>query len=76
MKSLISTKSLRKVKYSLPKNGMEEIASRLNISAATVSRVLNNKNKKSQREVLECALQIIEEEKQKINAMENLIESL
>lgn len=76
MKSQLSTKTLRKLKNSLPINGVEVIASRLNISSSTVSRVLNNKNLKSQSDVIDCALNIIKEEKMKVEALETQIESL
>lgn len=76
MKYQLSTKSLRKLKKSLPVNGIEIIANKLNISPSTVSRALNNKLLKSQSAVVVCALELIKEEKLKVEALENQIESL
>lgn len=76
MKSQLSTKSLKKLKNALPNNGIEEIACRLNISQATISRVFNNKNIKSQLEVVNCAIQLIEEAKKEVQELENKIQSL
>lgn len=76
MKSQLSTKSLKKLKNALPSNGMEIIASRLNISTSTISRVFNNKTLKSQPEVVNCAIQLIEEAKKEVQELENKIQSL
>lgn len=76
MKSQLSTKSLKKIKELLPANGIEIIANKLSLNPSTVSRTLNNKTFKSQSAVVDCALVVIKEEKQKIASLENEIESL
>lgn len=76
MKSLLSTKSLKTLKESLPSSGIAEIAERLDISISTVSRTLNGLNKKRQSEVVEEALLIVSREKEKSKQLLNRIESL
>jgi len=76
MKYQLSTRSLKKLKSSLPLNGIDLIASKLNLSQSTVSRALNNKTLRNQSNIVDCALNIIKEEKMKVEALETQIESL
>lgn len=76
MKSLLSTKSLKILKGSLPPSGLQEIATQLGISLSTVSRTLSGKNKKRQSEVVEAALEIVSREKEKTQKLSNRIEAI
>lgn len=73
MKSQLSTTYLNRVKVALPPDGMERIAQELNISTSTISRVLAGISEKRQRQVVECALTIIQEENAKIKSLEDRI---
>ena len=76
MKSLLSTKSLKILKGSLPPSALQEIATRLEVSVSTVSRTLSGKTKKRQSEVVEAALEIVNREKEKTKELNNRIEAL
>ena len=76
MKSQLSTRHLYKLKASLPSDGMDRIAGKLNISLATVSRALNGKGGKRVNQVAEAAIDIIKEEQEKIKSLEQTIDSL
>ena len=76
MVSRINTKSLKRLKKSLPKSGMQEIANHLGISLATVSRTFNGENKSRLKEVVDYALIIIDRERSEIEGLNNRIEAL
>lgn len=76
MKSLISTKSLSLLKKKLPPNGMELIAKKLSVSQSTVSRVINGITLKRQEDVVFAAIEVIKEEKERLDLLNREIERL
>lgn len=74
MKSPISTKYLNKLKSNLPDGGLTEIANRLNLSQSLVSKVFSGKSRNDK--VIEMALQVIEEAKNKRAELESRISAL
>lgn len=76
MKSLINTKKLKRLKRSLPKNGMQEIADELGISLTTVSRTFSGENRSRLQDVVEISFKIVERERLKIEELNKKIDSL
>lgn len=75
-KSLINTKNLKRLKNSLPKNGMQEIADKIGVSVATVSRAFSGENKSRINQVVEIALTIIERQKSIAENLNKRIDSI
>lgn len=76
MKPLISTKSLSLLKKKLPPNGMELIAEKLSVSQSTVSRVINGVTLRRQEEVISAAIEVVKEERERLEQLNKEIEEL
>lgn len=74
MKSQETTNYISKLQKLLPVGGVTRIAEELNLNQSSVSRALSGKTKNTK--VIEVAIRIIEEEREKENALIQKIESL
>lgn len=74
MKSQISTNSLMTIRGKLPVGGINEIAKRLDLAPSTVSKVFSGKHQNV--DVVNCALEVIQEHQAKLAQVEKAVKQL